>query len=194
MRKIILIFIILQYGTYQLISQQLYLKKVTNKIGSFVQLNSYYEYNEDWHLLSRTDINSIGDTTRHAIYENERCVQVIFQSYSVKFEYSNDTVYEYNNMWTSNFQLTNIHILENSYKLIKTIFLDENGASYGTTIYEWEGENCMEATKSSGGYEYYTYDPVIKNPYYNDFKYFRGAFYGSINQPLIVDSDDVDYE
>ncbi len=136
----------------------------------------------------------MGDTTLQALYENERCVEEIFQSYSRKYVYSNDTVYEYNNMWTINYQLSFIYILDNSYRSIKMIFLDENGSNYGTITYDWQGENCLEATKSSGGYEYYTYDPVIKNPYYNDFKYFRRAFYGSFNQALIVDSDDVDYE
>jgi len=196
MKKVLIFIILLLFASNLLHSQTLYLKKIITQLEGYSESISYYNYDENWHLQSIYRV-SLEDTVVTKLFENDRIIMEIQPNMSMQYIYAGDTVYEYYQHFNYGlFILNYISLINDDFQMTDLIPVDENGNGIPSlsNTYQWEFGNCTEAQIANIGQESCTYNMNIKNPYFNENKFYRRSFPGSVNQINIFDGVEIDEE
>lgn len=174
-------------------AQEMYIKKETSKTSDNWELYKLYNYDETMKLISTFLISQSGDTIIKNFYENERLKHVMLAGLDTKFEYQGDSVLELREQWDGSYLLSTVFFLNGAHQVTESKLCDNLGNYIGSIDYDWEMGNCVNSENSIGGQEFMEYDNLVRNPYYNENKYFKRSFLGSLNQLTFGQFLTVDY-
>lgn len=177
-----------------LFAQTIFLKKEIIQFDPNSSASINYSYDDNMHLQSIHTINYSGDTVVTKLYEDERLTWDIQPNLTMQFIYSGDSIYEYREQMNGNFALSFVHVTNSNHQVTESILVDINTGNFlGSSTYEWAGGNCISGLLGNGVQQSYSYHMDIKNPYFNQNKYFRREHTGSMKLLEFGDFGDHQY-
>ena len=183
MKKLILIGVFIILNVSFLGAQNMLVKKIISTTVNNFHVYDYYKYNVDWKLDSIVEVTQLGDTIRLFLYDNDSLKAEIQSSYRWTFNYyGDDSIVEFTSTQANggNAYKSGIYYINSDFEISSYKMLDIDGSYLWTIYYTYVNGNCTEILQPDGFKETMDYSSY-SNPYFQEKKYFRRAYQGSIN-------------
>lgn len=165
-------------------AQEMYLKKT---IQDYISSNNF-DYQEDYYYLDNWNLDSIVRTKNDGSvnliyrYENDILKELDQITHSAEYIYYYDHIDKYYHSNSINF-LSAVYNLNYDEEVIQGDIYNPDGSLSYTEEYIWTAGNCETYIRDETIVQDFTYYQSVKNPFYNNYKYFKIYLQGSVNYP-----------